>query len=292
MSVSLGISLAFLAMLFFGFGDFLIQKSTRKVGDWETLFFITSFGAVVLLPFVWKDLPSIFNSGPQTILVIAMAAVSLLVAAIAEFEALKRGKLSIVEPLWSLEVPIAAILAFFLISERISLYQVGLIVILLACLMMVSFKEKSLNKSLFLEKGVVIAVISALLMGSANFFVGWGGRVSDPLIMNFSVDVFMMVASAIVLLARRRFHRSFLDLEHNYKMLVPMAILDNGAWIAYVLAMTLAPIAVATALSESYIIIAVLLGLYLNKERLQPHQKIGLVGAVVSAIVLSMITSF
>lgn len=292
MSISLGIGLAFAAMLLFGFGDFLIQKSTRKVGDWETLFFITLFGAVVLAPFVWKDLPGLLNGDNKTLAIIFIAGASLLVAAIAEFEALKKGKLSIVEPLWSLEVPMAAFLAFFIISERVSLWQGILIVALLVFLMLVSFREKSFNKSVLLERGAILAVVSAILMGSANFFVGWGGRVSNPLLMNFAADIFMLLASIIVLSMRRRFHKVFVDFKENSKFLLPMALLDNSAWVAYVLAMTLAPIAVATALSESYIIIAVLLGLFINKEKLQFHQKIGLVGAVVAAIILSMITSF
>ena len=36
MTAGIGIALAFVAMLCWGFGDFMIQKSTRKVGDWET----------------------------------------------------------------------------------------------------------------------------------------------------------------------------------------------------------------------------------------------------------------
>ncbi|MFH0779927.1 MAG: DMT family transporter [Parcubacteria group bacterium] len=292
MTVSLGIGLAFLAMLFWGFGDFLIQKSARKVGDWETLFFITFFGAIVLAPFVWKDLPDLLNGDHKALLVILVASVSLLIAAIIDFEALKKGKLSIVEPIWSLEVPLAAFLAFFLISEKISFYQIIFIAILLICLMMVSFRERSLKISFFLEKGAILAVLGAILMGSANFFMGWGGRASDPLMVNFCADIFMMVASIIYIAAQRKVNCLFCDLKANYKFLLPMALLDNGAWIAFVLAMTLAPIAVATALSESYIIIAVLLGLFINKEKLQFHQKIGLVGAVVAAIILSMITSF
>ena len=70
-----------------------------------------------------------------------------------------------------------------------------------------------------------------------------------------------------------------------------MAISDNAAWIAYIFSMSLVSIAVATALSESYIIITVLLGLFINKERLQTHQKIGLVVALTAAIVLAAITA-
>ena len=57
--LSVGIGLAFVAMLCWGFGDFLIQRSTRKVGDWGTFFVICAFGSVILLPFVWGDIPRI-----------------------------------------------------------------------------------------------------------------------------------------------------------------------------------------------------------------------------------------
>jgi drug/metabolite transporter (DMT)-like permease len=51
--------------------------------------------------------------------------------------------------------------------------------------------------------------------------------------------------------------------------------------------MTLAPIAISVALSESYIIIAVLLGMFVNKERLRKHQIFGMIVAIISAILLA-----
>lgn len=50
-------------------------------------------------------------------------------------------------------------------------------------------------------------------------------------------------------------------------------------------------IGIATALSESYIIVAVLLGLVVNKERLDVHQKIGLIVAIAAAITLAAIAT-
>ena len=49
-------------------------------------------------------------------------------------------------------------------------------------------------------------------------------------------------------------------------------------------------ISISVALSEGYIIITVLLGMYVNKEFLGKHQKIGLFLAVVSAIALAYFT--
>ena len=65
------------------------------------------------------------------------------------------------------------------------------------------------------------------------------------------------------------------NIRENKGILTGMCILDNIAWIAFAWAMTLAPIGIVVALSESYIIIAVLLGMFVNREFLRKHQKIG-----------------
>ncbi|MEI7462914.1 MAG: DMT family transporter [Candidatus Taylorbacteria bacterium] len=291
MSISVGIGLAFIAMLCWGFGDFLIQKSARKVGDIEALFFVSLFGVVVLLPFVWKSVyPLIFGSY-DVLLILLVASIVLLLAALFDFEALRVGKLSIIEPIWSFEVPMAAILAFVILGERITWVQILLIILLIIFLVLVGFKEKKFDKKFFMERGVIIAIFGAIFMGGANFFMGWGGRVTDPLMINFVTDVFITFVTFIILIINGKLTKTFRDVKHNYSVLLPMSISDEVAWIAFVFAMTLAPIAVATALSESYIIVAVLLGLFINKEKLQNHQKVGLVGAIVVALTLATLTS-
>jgi drug/metabolite transporter (DMT)-like permease len=293
MTVTVGIGLAFIAMLCWGFGDFLIQKSTRKLGNWETLFFMTAFGALVLLPFVWQSIPKLFTTGSSTstIWVLLGASIILLCAALVDFEALRKGKLAIIEPIWSFEIPMAAFLAFFILGERISVLQIIFVIILLLSLILVAFREKHFNKKFLMEKGVILAILGAILMGGANFFMGWGGRVSDPLMVNFFTDVFLMLVTFLYLISKGKFTGLWKDLKHGYPVLLPMSIADKVAWVAFVFAMTLSPIAIATALSESYIIVAVLLGLFINKEKLQKHQKIGLVGAIISAVVLAVISS-
>lgn len=286
-----GIGLAFVAMLSWGFGDFLIQKSTRKLGDWETLFLITLFGGIVLLPFVWTRIPSLFAEKGTPLTVLFIASVVLFIAALLEFESLRRGKLSVVEPIWSFEVPMAAFLAYILLGESISSVQIVIVVSLIVCLILLGLRHKDIKSSMFLEKGALIALISAIFMGGANFFMGWGGRVSDPLMVNFFSDVFIAILSGIVLLFRGRLASSFVDVKRNLKLLLPMAVSDKIAWIAFVFSMSLAPIAIATAFSESYIIIAVLLGLAVNKEKLHNHQKFGLIGAIMMAVTLTLTIS-
>lgn len=67
MTTTVGIGLAFVAMLCWGIGDFWIQKSARKVGDVEALFFITAFGALTLSPFAYKNIPAFLNAPQETL---------------------------------------------------------------------------------------------------------------------------------------------------------------------------------------------------------------------------------
>lgn len=291
MLTSVGIGLAFVAMLSWGIGDFLIQRSVRRLGDFETLFIITTFGGLVLFPFVWDDIPGLFSFQAKDILFILFTTgFFLLTASLLQFEALKRGKLSVVEPIWSLEIIAATLLSFFFLKESLTALQIILIVSLMLGLMMVSFKGRVISFKWFLEKGIFISLFAAFFMGVANFFVGWGSRVSDPLMTNFFVNVFIAVISGAYLVCSGRAGRVIRDAISSRVLLLPTAIADNTAWIAFAFAMSLAPIGVVVALSESYIIVAVLLGLSINHEKLEKHQKVGLLVALIAIMWLVAIT--
>lgn len=274
-------------MICWGFGDFLIQRSIRKIGDWETLFLITFFGVILLLPFAWNDIGIMLTNMGTGFIILVVGGVILFVAALLEFEALKRGKISVVEPAWSLEIPAAGILAFLILGETLTGYQVLLIIFLIFGLFLISFRGQAFSKSFFLEKGVTISIIAAIIMGCANFFVGWGARETTPLAVNFAVCLIAALGSGIFLGIRGKLLGSFKHLVISPKVMLPMIFLDNIAWIAFAYGMVLAPIGITVALSESYIIIAVILGFLLNKERLERHQYLGLALAVVAAVALA-----
>ncbi len=277
-------------MLCWGFGDFSIQKSTRKLGDWETLFVITSFGTVVLLPFVYRDLPKLFVESGDGLMVLISSGIFLTCASLLIFEGYKRGKIAVLEPLLAFEIPAASLLAFFVLGDRISWLQIFVIVILMVGLFMVSFREKKFTKSFFLEKGVIIFFVGAIVMGFGDFLLGWGSRITNPLLANFILNLVMVTISSVFILSQKKFGRMFRDIMANRSLMLVMSIADNVAWIAYAFAMSLVPIAIATGLSESSIIVAVILGLAISHEKLQRHQKIGLVIALTSAIILAVIT--
>jgi drug/metabolite transporter (DMT)-like permease len=286
MSVEIGIILAFAAMLCWGFGDFLEQKSARRFGDLETAFIITLFGALVLFPFTYKNIPNLFHFGTREIIFLFVGAIAYFIAGLLDLESLKRGKISVVEPIWSLEIPVSTLAAYFIIKETIGIYQIALIILLIAGLFLVSLRKHHFRKEAWLERGVVISLLAAGTMGFANFLIGMISRISDAVLTRWVFCVFLAIFSFVGLVFQGELKKVKNNLEHNKGFLAGMSLLDNAAWLFFGFAMVFAPIAIAVALSESYIIIAVLLGLFISKEKLIIYQKIGIILAIVAAIAL------
>jgi len=117
---------AFLAMIFWGVGDFLIQRSVRKIGDLESLAIIGLIGAVGLLPFVLWDFSSIFFI--ENLLILLLLGIVTFFGAMFDFEALKKGKLSVVEVVIEFELPLTIIIGFVLFKEVLTLWQLILVI--------------------------------------------------------------------------------------------------------------------------------------------------------------------
>lgn len=127
-------------------------------------------------------------------------------------------------------------------------------------------------------------------MGITNFLYGAGARITDPLLLNWFASTFIACICGIALIIRSEVQTMISDLKTHHRLLFGVCVSDIVAWVAFSYATLSIPIAVATSISESYIVIAVLLGLKINKERLKKHQVFGLGLVIMAAIVLAAIT--
>jgi len=289
MAIEIGVLFAFGALIFWGFGDFLIQRSTRRVGDWETLFVIVGTGAIILTPFVWNDLAILSQQGPFLALLAASSVIT--VAAMFDFESLKRGKIAIIKPVCALEVPIAAVLAIIVISETLGMAEIILISTLVIGLIMISLRSHHFSRKAWIERGVFLAIVGAILMGMSNFLIALGARITNPLMVIWFSSMFMSMICIFYLMTNRRLGNMMHDFRRNPKLMLSVGVMDNLAWISFAFAASLIPISIAVALSESYIALAALLGLMINRERLSAHQKVGLITALGSAALLAGIVA-
>ncbi|MEK6902933.1 MAG: EamA family transporter [archaeon] len=108
MDIQTGVLFAFAAMICWGVGDFLIQRTVRKIGIVEGLAVIGIVGTVGLLPFVWNDLQIIFQ--PENASLLLGLGVVTFIAAMFNLYAYKIGKLSVVEFVLEIELPVTVIL--------------------------------------------------------------------------------------------------------------------------------------------------------------------------------------
>jgi drug/metabolite transporter (DMT)-like permease len=290
MGYELGILAAVVAMIGWGVGDFLMQKSARRIGDWESLFYVSLFGLIALFPFIYGQLHLLLLDLKGLVLLVATSIV-LLVAALLDFEALKDGKIAVTEPIFVLEIPVASLLALFIIHEGISLIQTVLIGGLIVGLVLVSLRSSHFKRKRWLEKGVVLAFVGSIFMGATGFVFGVAARETSALLVNWFVSLFLILACIVYLLWKSRLHRLASDWRKGTIVLLAFCALDLIAWVGFAYATVLTPIAIAMSISECFIIITVLLGIFVSHEKLMRHQKVGLVIAIVLAIALAAISS-
>lgn len=300
----MGLLFAIIAMFSWGIGDFLIQKNARQFGDWLTMFFISIFGAAVLLPFVWREIPALF-SGPNitNLAILTTAGILMLIAGLLEFQALKVGKISVIEPIFTIEVLITIPLSIFILKENISAWQIILICALMSGIVLISLKKiRGEKENIFvkiakflkiirpqtLEQGVLLAIFASALMGAVNFTVGVGARATSALMMTWFFNIFITIICLIFMLFTFKPKQVTAYWRGHKKLIFSMAFFDNLAWLAYAVSMTKLPVAIATGFAESYILIAASLGFIINKEKLKSHQIFGFFLAFTSAVILAL----
>jgi drug/metabolite transporter (DMT)-like permease len=285
MGLETGLLFAFLAMLSWGIGDFLIQKTTRKVGDVEALAFIGLIGAIGLLPFMANDFQLLFSF--QNVLILLVLGVITFIVALFNFEALKKGKLSIVDVVLELELPITIVLGFLVFRETLSVLQLSIISLIFIGIVLMATKSFSHFKK-GLEKGVLLAVIAAIGMGAVNFLTAASSKQISPLMaVWFPWVVFTILC--IIAISKRDGLPKLIKNGLRFKWLVlAMGVFDTAAWIFYAFAVFGQEIAITTAITESYPAIAMLLGIRFNRERIKMHQCSGAALALISSFLLAM----
>ena len=279
-----GIFFAIAAMLTWGVGDFLIQRSIRKIGNLETLASIGLFGTIALLPFAIKDFHLLANV--SNLKMFGLLGVVTFLGALANFEALRKGKLSVVEVIFEVELPVTIALAFVLLGESFSLTQWLLVALAFLGIMLIAIKSLSHLRAK-VERGVLIALLAALLMGGVNFLVGISSKEASPVLAVW-VSWLIFTIFTLTIIVSQRGLRSLISHFQKYRWLVLLVgLFDTCAWLFYAQAVKGQAVSLTTAITESYPAVALALGVILNHERIKPIQFFGAGLALVASFFLA-----
>jgi len=287
-----GVLLSIVALFGWGIADYFGQKAARKVGVAVTLFSGGVFGAVVLLPFVIRDIAPLIADPKDILLLLGFAAVGVFTA-LFSLEAYRKGKLAVIGPIMGLELPITIILAVAFRSERLGLREaLPMVVVFIGLLLTVTKRPFDIRlERKTVEKGVALGIVGAVALGAANFMTGVASQETTPLLtVWFGRTIFLLVFGAF-LLAKGRMGRSLGAMRQHAVLVFGLAALYIVSFASYGYATTLIPISVATTISENYIVVAALLGVFINKEKLAPHQAVGVAISVAGVLMLAYVSA-
>lgn len=280
----MGVLLACVALFGWGIGDFLIQRTARSVGVWQGLFFTGIFGLLMLTPFA---LPEVLQLRWDAVPLLGLLSLVVICTAYCSFTALRQGKIAVVEPILGLELPVTILLSLTLAAERIEPHQLALMFLVFLGILL-AMTRRRVSKKEILEKGALLALVAALCVAATNFLVGISSQTLSPLVTLWFARVALIVAGITFLAIRGDLGSLLPGLRRHPTLLVSQSLVDTTAWVGFAFATTLIPIAIATTISENYIVLATLLGLYVNKERLQKHQIAGIVLAIGGVLILTL----
>jgi drug/metabolite transporter (DMT)-like permease len=269
------------AMFAWGFGDFIIQQGTRKIGDVETLAWIGVLGSIGLAPFIWHDL-SLVATESNFLILLLLGIVSFLVG-IANFEAFKRGKLSVVDVILETELPIAVLLGIFFFRDSLSFLEVILVALVFVGIILIAAEPDQIRKRHFIEKGAVLALIAAVGYGVVDFLTAVGAKTISPLLTIWFTWVTFTIICLIYLIWTGRIKTFFRDAGRYKALVIGMGVIDTVAWVLFAIAVQHNEFAITVAITESYPAIALILGVAVNKEKVAVHQYIGAAIAIAAS---------
>jgi drug/metabolite transporter (DMT)-like permease len=287
MYLELGILAAFGAMLSWGMGDFLIQRATRRIGDLEALAFIGIIGTAGLLPFVLHDIPLLFEVRNMSLL-LALGLI-VFVSSMLDFEALKKGKLSVVEVTLEIELPVTVLLGLVFFYEVLSPMQTIMILMILAGIFLMAAKSDCSGSAKRIEKGVLLAILSAILMGFVNFLTAAGSKQVSPLMAIWIPWIIMSAISLALLMRRKELGKTLKNAAGSKRLIISMGIFDTAAWLLFAFAVLDNMLSITIAITESYPAVALLLGVFVNRERVAVHQYLGMGIALASSLALGFL---
>lgn len=279
------ILLAFGAMFGWGIADFLIQKTTRKIGSLETLFYLTFVSSFFLLPFVISYLPKLTTAN---LIFLSMLGVITFASGYLFMRALKIGKLAVIETITTIELPLTIALGCFFFKETLSQLQLIFILFLFIGVILISVDFKKIKSQYFLEKGSLFALLTAIIVSLVNFLMAYGAKEIDPLVtLWLPWLVSGLICGAIIYGQKdKQFWKKSLL---NWRLILAVMIIDCLAWLFYVLATIKNDLSITISISESFIVIAIILGIVFNKEKITKPQVLGALLAISASVAIAFI---
>ncbi len=277
---------AFLSAFFESTKDVFSKKGLRIVDEYSAAFALRFFAIPFLLIFLFivktpqlgeQFFPILFLGGSLNIL-----------TTVFYMKALKHSDLSIVAPIISFTPVFILITSPFILNEFPSPMGFFGILLIVSGSYILNIREKSKGlfvpiKALFREKGARFMFIVAFIWSITSNLDKIGVINSSPVFWAFSQTTFIALALLPVILRQNK----KTVIHKNLKILIPIGLFSALTLIFQMTAISLAPVSYVISLKRTSVLISVLLGFFILKER---RIKERLIGALVMILGILFIT--
>lgn len=291
-NMQLSIIFALVSLVAYAFGDFFTQKSVRKIGTIKNLFFFGIIGALILTPFiivnkVYRTLNNIHNIWP-----IILFAIVIILANLFDFEALKKGRFAVIQPVYSIELPFIIILSILVLGEKIYLVQwLSIILIFIGLVLTVSnkFSLQNILSHKNLEKGAFWALLSAAALALSALLITISSRATSPLLIAWIAQMALCIFGFCYTLFSGTLKELLNHFKKNKTTVLLQGALQDLAIVSFAFATLYGKLSIAAPISENYVVLSVFIGVVINKDRIDRHQKIGVGLSIVGLLILSIL---
>lgn len=175
-----------------------------------------------------------------------------------------------------------AILAFFILGERLSMFEYGAIAILFFGVVFIAAPHK-----IRWDKGVKLAFLSAIVVAILNILMKEATSLGSVSVVMFSMSLVSIFA--IPLLMKDPISRLKEAFRTNFHFSILAALANALSMLLYVLALKLSSVSKVTAIYQSMIIVSVFVGIFGLAERKHTGRKlIGTAITVIGIILLAL----
>lgn len=281
-------------MLGWGGGDFFAKKTIDKIGDMATLAWahIAGTGLLVLLvayEVIWGSHKVHFPTKLSELSLLAFFGALQAFVYFFAYRAFGKGKLSIINPLFSSYSGIVVILSLLLFGEVIGAWQLVVLAVVFLGIMTVSLDEESLAiKKLKLSKlpGVNEVLVAAGL--AALWTVLWGHFVASKDWLSYAATMyFFMTATVLVICKVQKINLRISDRD-IWKYFSFIGLGEVLAYVGISVGYSLTShVSIVAVLSAGFSVPTLILAYAFLKERINTFQKAGICLVVLGSVLLA-----
>jgi len=281
MPLSQGIIFGLIAMLSWGFSDFIVKMAIDRAGAYRTLFYSYLTGFIVSIIF-FIIFPQFFRLTAFLVILFLIEAFLVLLGYIAFYRGIEVENISIVSPIVAGYPVVIILLSYFILREVFTLHQIIAFILMILGLVLVSIKKKAKIGD---NKGVYMAITAMLAFGSAIFLFGYLIKATNWI---FAL-VFGRILTMLLIFNYLKFRKIQLKVPKSIlPFLIMVGILEIGGAISYSFGVNVSLVSLVSVISSLYPLILVMLAGIFLKERISNAQKLGIFTILLGLVLISL----